>query len=124
MDEDQSRTLGESARFDLLLECQQRFAGIQRFQGNAAGLPGLFDELKQQRIDLGEATATGLKQLIRRIDHTGFLHDPLDLLRHPMIVRHRQRPENRMITGFGQYQPREGRAGSAGQPPAVVITPA
>jgi len=46
MDEDQARAFFKSSRFYLLLERQQGFAGVQRFEGNAAGLFGLINEFE------------------------------------------------------------------------------
>ncbi|MNP20132.1 hypothetical protein D3C76_1126930 [compost metagenome] len=41
-----------------------------------------------------------------------------------MIVGHRQCTVDRVLASFSQYQSRQGGAGSAGQPPAVVVAPA
>jgi len=41
VDEDQARSALETTRFNLLFECQQGLAGVQRLEGNAAGLFGV-----------------------------------------------------------------------------------
>ncbi|VVO14594.1 hypothetical protein PS710_03734 [Pseudomonas fluorescens] len=41
-----------------------------------------------------------------------------------MIVGHCQGAMHRMLARFGQHQAGQGRAGAAGQPPAVVVAPA
>jgi hypothetical protein len=47
--------------------------------------------------------------LINRRGFARFCNDPLDRLRDPMIVGHRQRAVNRMIPRFSQHQAGQGR---------------
>ena len=75
MDEDQAGTFLEPSGCHLLLERQQCLAGVQRFEGNTAGLFRLLNELEQQRIDFGKAATARIEQFVQGLSQARFLHN-------------------------------------------------
>ncbi|GBH08869.1 hypothetical protein KPSA1_02255 [Pseudomonas syringae pv. actinidiae] len=132
MNEDQPGARLETAGQHLIMQGQQRLAGVQRLKKYAALHFASGNEIEQGRVGSGETATAGVEQntgsgQVRR----GFFLRPSGLAQHshnvfsdPRIIRHRHRAIHRMRTRLGQQQTGHGGARPGSQPPAVVVIPA